>query len=100
MPQQAQAVPNPYKIQPIVASDIPAGSTYTRPIIVYNPRDSSKLAITEARKKGFCVLGCLVLPGGGGGGIRMERPRVKITPQVLDSDMEGFKEGALCRFFT
>lgn len=58
MPPQAKAVPNVYKIQPIVASHIPAGSTYTRPIIVYNPRDSPTLAITEVRRrKGLCVSG-------------------------------------------
>lgn len=64
MPPQAQAVPNVYKVQPIVASRIPAGSTYTSQIIVYNPRDSPTLAITEARNKGFVCLGCHMLREG------------------------------------
>lgn len=43
---------NPYKVEPIVATRIPAGSTYTRPVIVYNPRDAPTLAITEVRGEG------------------------------------------------
>ncbi len=45
--RQAQAMPNPHKVRPIVATGIPAGSTYTRPIIVYNPRDAPALSVTE-----------------------------------------------------
>lgn len=47
---KAQAVQNPHKVEPIVATRIPAGSTYTQPIFVYNPRDAPTLAITEVRE--------------------------------------------------
>ncbi|CAN0227809.1 unnamed protein product, partial [Hapterophycus canaliculatus] len=50
---QAQAVQNPHKLEPIVATQIPVGSTYTRSIHVFNPRSWSTLAITEVRRERF-----------------------------------------------
>lgn len=44
-------MPNPHKVRPIVATGIPAGSTYTRPIIVYNPRDGPALSVTEVSEQ-------------------------------------------------
>lgn len=51
--EKAQAVQNPHKLEPIVATQIPVGSTYTRSIYVYNLRSWPTLAITEVRRGRF-----------------------------------------------
>lgn len=38
-PIRAHAVPNPYRLHPFVGTKIPAGVTYSRPIVMYNPSD-------------------------------------------------------------
>jgi len=44
---QASAVPNPYRLHPLVGTKVPAGVLYSRPVIIFNPSETETLFVSE-----------------------------------------------------
>ena len=44
---QASAVPNSYRLHPLVGTKVPAGVLYSRPVIIFNPSETETLFVSE-----------------------------------------------------